>query len=143
MLYLFLVTGMLPQTVVSNSGYPVPACASGCMTKILKGAVFASIVSRNLSHDRCKIIELSMLLFLSPRAFPLFQRCRQQPTQYHGYVQRNNFTLQSGRISLSGDIKSAAAVYRHRLFFAEYPERRQRFIERLFFQFLHELLQTE
>ena len=56
MLYLFLVTGMLPQTVVSSSGYPVPACASGCMTKILKGAVFASIVSRNLSHYGCKVL---------------------------------------------------------------------------------------
>ncbi len=56
MLYLFPVTGILPQTVVSNSGYLVPACASGCMTKILKGAVFASIVSRNLSHDRYKAL---------------------------------------------------------------------------------------
>ena len=54
MLYLFPITGILPQTVVSNSGYPVPACAGGCMTKILKGAVFARIVSRNLSRGECK-----------------------------------------------------------------------------------------
>ena len=53
MLYLFPVTGILPQTVVSNSGYLVSACAGGCMTKMPKEGTFSSVVSRNLSHDRC------------------------------------------------------------------------------------------
>ncbi len=69
MLYLFPVTGILPQTVVSNSGYPVPACASGCMTKILKGAVFARIVSRNLSHDKRKSLNYQCYYSFRPDFF--------------------------------------------------------------------------
>ena len=54
MLYLFPVTGILPQTVVSNSGYPVPACAGGCETSRLKWGAKNTDGGQKGVHAMCK-----------------------------------------------------------------------------------------